>query len=90
MLNALADILGRIWHALKSGGLHMATYKTGGGEGRDGHGRHYNRPSREELERAYRMAGDWPQLEIEEFIGEGHFSAPSAWLKIVVRKAMKD
>ncbi len=85
----LPDILGRVWHALKSGGLHMASYKTGGAERRDEHGRHYNRPSREALERSYRLAGKWSLLEIEEFMGEGHFSKPSAWLKIVVRKDMK-
>jgi SAM-dependent methyltransferase len=86
----LPDILGRVWRALKPGGLHMATYKTGGGEGRDGHGRHYNRLSRDDLEQAYRMTGDWSLLEIEEFMGEGRFSKPSAWLKIVVQKAMND
>jgi SAM-dependent methyltransferase len=82
----LPDIVGRIWRALKPGGLHMATYKTGGGEGYDEHGRYYNRPSQDELTQAYELAGHWSALDIEAFMGEGHFSKPSAWLKIIVQK----
>ena len=85
--SGLPDILGRVWRALKPGGLHMATYKTGGDEGPDEHGRHYNRPSRDALQQAYRLAGDWSWHEIGEFMGEGHFSKPSAWLKIEACKA---
>jgi SAM-dependent methyltransferase len=85
----LPDILRRVWRALKPGGLHIASYKTGGVEGYDEHGRYYNQPSRDDLEQAYRRGGDWLSLEIEEYMGAGHFSKPSAWLQIVVRKAMK-
>jgi SAM-dependent methyltransferase len=86
-LAGLPEILGRVWRALKPGGMHFASYKTGGGEGQDEHGRYYNRPSRGDMERIYGLAGDWSWLEIEQFAGEGYFSKPSAWLKIAAQKA---
>jgi SAM-dependent methyltransferase len=86
--DGLPAILRRIWRALKPGGIHIATYKSGGSEGRDKHGRYYNYPSSEGLERAYRLAGAWSSLEIEEFMGVGYFSEACPWLKIIVRKDM--
>jgi SAM-dependent methyltransferase len=87
---ALADVLARIWRALKSGGWHLASYKTGGPAGSDEFGRYYNRPSRVQIEAIYREAGRWRTTEIEESFEPGHFGKPSAWLKIVARKAMTD
>ncbi len=85
----LSDVVHLVWRALKPGGLHIATYKTGGPEGFDEHGRYYNQPTRADLQRAYQVAGKWASLEIEEFLGTGYFSKASAWLKIVVQKDMK-
>jgi SAM-dependent methyltransferase len=84
----LVDIFGRIWRALKPGGHHFASFKTGLVEGPDDHGRHYNHPSRNDLARLYRQGGDWSSLEIDAFMGMGYFSKPSAWLKIIVKKNM--
>jgi SAM-dependent methyltransferase len=84
----LPDILGRVWRALKPGGWHMASYKTGAPEGFDIHGRYYNQPTRAQAEAMYRNAGDWSVYDAEESMGVGHFGAPSAWLKIVAQKAI--
>jgi cyclopropane fatty-acyl-phospholipid synthase-like methyltransferase len=82
----IAAILARVWRALKPGGLHFATYKTGATESRDEHGRYYNYLSREEAEAQYRAAGDWESLDYEIFEGVGYFSKPASWLKVVARK----
>jgi SAM-dependent methyltransferase len=60
----LAEVLGRIWTALKPGGWHMATYKSGGIEGRDDLDRYFNYLSHEQAEGFYRAAGDWDLLEL--------------------------
>ena len=39
--DALGDVLRRIWTALRPGGWHMATYKSGGTEGRDALDRYF-------------------------------------------------
>jgi SAM-dependent methyltransferase len=87
-LSGLPDILARIHRALKPGGWHLASYKTGGGQGVDEHGRYYNRPSAEQAEACYRIAGEWARYDVEESFEPGHFGKPSAWLKIVAQKAM--
>jgi SAM-dependent methyltransferase len=82
----LTAILTRIWQALKPGGWHFATYKTGGPEGRDEHGRYYNYLLQAEADRQYRAAGDWLSIDYDERAGIGYFSAPAHWLKVVARK----
>jgi SAM-dependent methyltransferase len=84
----LPDILRRVWRALKPGGWHMASYKTGAPEGFDIHGRYYNQPTSAQAEAMYRTAGDWSVYNADESMGVGYFSAPSAWLKIVSQKAI--
>jgi SAM-dependent methyltransferase len=84
----LPDILARIWCALKPGGWHLATYKTGAPEGFDRHGRYYNQLTAADAEAVYRPAGDWSAYSAEESMGVGYFSEPSAWLKIVAQKAI--
>lgn len=83
----LADILSRVWRALKSGGWHMASYKGGGGEGRDDYDRYYNYLSRGEADTFYRQAGDWSMIEFEESIGGGYFGKVGPWIKVTARKA---
>lgn len=82
----LAAILARVWRALKPGGLHFATYKTGAVENRDEHGRYYNYLSRKQAEAQHRSAGDWMSLDYEEFDGVGYFSKSASWLKVIARK----
>jgi SAM-dependent methyltransferase len=84
----LAGILARIWRALKPGGLHLATYKTGALANRDDHGRYYNFLNRKEAETNYRAAGDWAKIRYEEQMGVGYFSAPALWLKVVAKKGV--
>jgi SAM-dependent methyltransferase len=86
--DALPHILARIWRALKPGGWHLASYKTGGPAGYDELGRYYNRPSKAQAEAMYREAGGWSTYQVEESSEPGYFGKPSAWLKIVARKAM--
>jgi cyclopropane fatty-acyl-phospholipid synthase-like methyltransferase len=83
----LPDILSRIWRALKPGGWHMASYKTGADQGYDKHGRYYNQISAEQAEAVYRAAGDWQAYEVEDSWGEGYFGTPSAWLAVTAQKA---
>jgi SAM-dependent methyltransferase len=85
---ALTGILLRVWRALRPGGWHLASYKTGGSEGFDELGRYYNRPSAEQAEAFYREAGDWCFYDVEESFDRGYVGKPSAWLKIVVQKAV--
>ena len=85
--DGLPDILARISRALKPGGWHLASYKTGGDEGYDELGRYYNRPSAAQAEAYYRAAGDWGVYRVEESFEPGHVGKPSAWLKITARKA---
>jgi SAM-dependent methyltransferase len=82
----LTAVLVRIWRALKPGGLHFATYKTGATAGCDEHGRYYNYLTRDQAEAHYRAAGRWKSLDYEQFAGVGHFSQPALWLKVVARK----
>lgn len=83
----LVAILNKVWCALKSGGWHMASYKGGGAEGRDEHGRYYNYLSRSDAEDYYRAAGEWDVLEFEESIGGGYFGKVGPWIKVTARKA---
>jgi SAM-dependent methyltransferase len=83
----LAAILAKIWCSLKRGGWHLASYKGGGTEGRDDHGRYYNYLSRADAEAYYCAAGDWSALEFEESIGGGYFGTVGPWIKVSARKA---
>ena len=82
----LTDVLARIWHALKPGGWHVATYKTTSAEGRDRLGRYYNYPSETELRAYYAAAGDWGQIEIETGEGRGYEGGVSRFMMITLRK----
>jgi SAM-dependent methyltransferase len=74
----LAQVLGRIWRALKPGGIFYASFKTGEAEGRDTLNRYYNYPSPQWLRETYAGAGNWRSLEIEtgEVIGFDNKWAP--------------
>jgi SAM-dependent methyltransferase len=85
-VDELPTALTLIWRALKPGGLHLATFKTGCAASRDEHGRYYNYVSRDEAEAAYRSAGDWTSLDFKEHMGVGYFSAPARWLTVVAQK----
>jgi len=84
--SGLPDVLGRIWKALKSGGWHFASFKTGGAPGWDEHQRYYNYLDHTVAGEIYRSSGPWTELIFDEYDGVGYFSAPSRWLTVVARK----
>jgi SAM-dependent methyltransferase len=61
----LADVLARIWRALKPAGFFFASYKAGDADGRDTLHRYYNYPSQDWLRATYAEAGSWSALSIE-------------------------
>jgi SAM-dependent methyltransferase len=86
--DALPMILAKIYTAMRPGGWHIATFK---GEGmdsssRDVVGRYYNYPSAESLETSYRTAGDWSLLDVQSYVGGGHFGKQGPWHAITVQK----
>jgi SAM-dependent methyltransferase len=83
---ALPGVLGLIFRALKPGGMHFASYKGGGTEGRDTHGRYYNYPSRADLEKAYSASADWKTVSVEEYVGGGYDGRQGPWLAMTARR----
>ena len=86
--DALDDVLRRIWTALKPGGWHMATYKSGGTEGRDGLDRYFNYLSPAETQAYYENAGSWQSLELTEGAGAGYDGRVLPWVNVIARKAL--
>ncbi|MDE2435021.1 MAG: methyltransferase domain-containing protein [Sphingomonadales bacterium] len=84
----LGDVLHRICTALKPGGWHMATYKSGGIEGRDGLGRYFNYLSREQAADFYARFGHWQGVGLTEGIGGGYDDRPSSWVNVIAQKAL--
>jgi len=82
----LAQVLARIWRALKPGGYFYASFKTGDAEGRDALNRYYNYPSPDWLRAAYADAGDWSSLSIETGDVRGFDDKQASMLFVVVRK----
>ena len=79
-------MLSRIHRALRPGGWHFASFKGGDGGRRDSFGRFYSYISRARLEAAYRGAGEWQLLEIEEEMGGSFDKQPTPWLFVTARK----
>ena len=82
----LAGVIDRIWTALRPGGWHMATYKSGGDEGRDELDRYFNYLSRDQAERFYRTACEWQLLELTQGEGPGYRGRRSPWINVIARK----
>jgi SAM-dependent methyltransferase len=82
----LDDVLRRVWTALVPGGWHMATYKSGGLEGRDEYGRYFNYLSADDASRYYRAAGEWELLELTQGEGPGYKGRKSPWVNVIARK----
>jgi SAM-dependent methyltransferase len=85
--SGLPEVLARIYRALRPGGWHVASFKGGGTEGRDRFGRYFNYINAAEAETAYRAAGPWASLEIDEGTGGGYDGVQGPWLKVIARKA---
>lgn len=83
----LPGILSKVRVALKPGGLHHATYKAGGCEGRDRHGRYFNYPSRDQLIHMYERSGAWDVISVSEYEGGGFDKGvKDPWLAIMARR----
>lgn len=82
----LAGNLAQIFRALKPGGLFVASFKAGSGEGRDQFGRYYNYPSAETLLARYRAAAAWSELGLTEEDGGGYDNLPTRWLWVAARR----
>ncbi len=84
----LAQVLARIWRALKPGGTFYASFKTGAAEGRDTFNRYYNYPSPDWLRTNYAGAGSGSSLEIETGEVRGFDNEWAAMLFVVARKSL--
>lgn len=83
---ALPAVLAAVHRALKPGGWHAASFKSGDGGGRDARGRYYNYPSVEMLIGAYRQAADWGALawQTDSFVGWD--GMPTPWIMVSARR----
>lgn len=84
--DGLPDILTRIHRALKPGGLHIASYKGGGTEGRDRFGRYFNYLTLEQAEALYRRSAEWASIAIEEGLGGGYDKVQGPWITVTAQK----
>ena len=84
----LADVLARIWRALKPAGHFFASYKAGDGDGggRDTLNRYYNYPTPEWLRATYAEAGKWRSLSIESGEVKGFDDKMASMLFVVARR----
>ena len=82
----LADVLARIWRALKPAGVFYASFKEGDGDGRDTLNRYYNYPSPEWLRATYAEAGRWRSLSIESGEVIGFDDKMASMLFVVAQK----
>ena len=82
----LADVLARIWRALKAEGVFYASYKEGDVDGRDTLDRYYNYPSQDWLRGTYADAGSWNSLSIETGEVIGFDNQWATMLFVVARK----
>ena len=83
----LADVLARIWRALKAEGVFYASYKEGDVDGRDTLDRYYNYPSQDWLRGTYADAGSWNSLSIETGEVIGFDNQWATMLFVVARKS---
>ncbi|MEJ7777632.1 MAG: class I SAM-dependent methyltransferase [Sphingomicrobium sp.] len=83
---ALPSVLATVHRALKRGGLHYASYKAGGTEGRDRFGRYFNNLSLDQALDAYRASADWAVLATEEYEGGGYEGGTGPWIALTMRR----
>lgn len=83
---ALPDVLAAVHRALKPGGWHAASFKSGDGGGRDVRGRYYNYPSPQALVGAYRGAADWSEFKWRTDSFVGWDGVPTPWIMLFARR----
>ena len=84
----LAQVLTRIWRALKPAGHFYASFKAGEADGRDKLNRYYNYPSPDWLRATYADAGRWSSLSIETGETKGFDNEQAAMLFVVAEKGL--
>jgi len=84
----LAQVLARIWRALRPGGHFYASFKSGETDGRDKLNRYYNYPSPDWLRATYADAGSWDSLAIETGETKGFDDEQAEMLFLVARKSL--
>ena len=84
--SSLPQILALVFKALKPGGLHFASYKGGGTEGRDRYGRYFNYLSREDVTEVYRKSGPWEVVSVTESLGDGYDGQQGPGVAVTVRR----
>ncbi|MEI2296599.1 class I SAM-dependent methyltransferase [Ensifer sp. MJa1] len=77
----LADVLARVYRALRPGGFLHASFKAGEAEGHDRFKRYYNYPAVDWLRGCFKEAG-WPDIEVGEADGGGYDGEPTRWLHV--------
>ncbi len=82
----LAEVLARIWRALKPAGFFYASYKAGEAEGRDTLNRYYNYPSPDWLRATYAEAGSWMGVTIDAGEVKGFDDKAASMLFVVAQK----
>jgi SAM-dependent methyltransferase len=85
--DGLPDILALIFRALKPGGWHFASYKSGDGEGRDTYGRYFNFPTSEQLLALYHRSAEWKMETVETSLGGSYGGERVPWIALTARKA---
>lgn len=84
---SLPFVLGLVHRSLRAGGLHFASYKGGGIEGRDDNGRYFNYLSRDQLVEAYDKSSPWTIEKIVEYTGGGYQGKTGPWIAVTARKS---
>lgn len=86
----LGSIFERIWNGLRPGGLFFASFKSGGTEGRDRHGRYFNYLSKGQAIETYAASGTWQIVEVNEYVGGGFEGGSGPWIAVTARKPKDD
>ncbi len=83
----LPDVLNRVHRALKPAGLLLASFKSGGKEGRDKLGRYYNYLTEDEVVEFMRAAGPWNSIDVTEGHGKGFDGVEADFVEVSARKS---
>lgn len=82
----LADVLARVYRALKPNGVLFASFKAGGREGRDTLGRYYNYLDAGEVRAAFESTGRWQSIELSQGRGKGYDGMEAGWTEVFAKK----
>ena len=86
----LPAVLTLIFRALRPGGLHYASFKAEGIDGRDQFGRYFNQPKLPQLIEFYRQSAAWEVIGTEEFVGGSYGGSESLWVTLTVQKPLNE